>query len=111
MMRDHLTPFARRVVDLHGAGHDVDAIARVFRRSPDHISRVIRWAEIPRQGLPERRFPSAFERCVLNLRAAGHSYTDIAGRFGATPRFIRRVEGMAHYRRALTLLREDSAVG
>lgn len=108
MAREHLTPFARRVVDLHAAGSPVEAIARVFKRSPEHIHRVLSWAEIPRQGRPERRFPRALERRVLTMRGDGHSYNDIAGRFRATPGFIRRVEGMAHYRRAITLLRGET---
>lgn len=107
MAREHLTPFARRVVALHDDGRELAEIAEAFRRSPEHIARVISWAEIPRRGRPERRFPRALERRVLSMRSAGHTYDDIAGRFRASPGFIRRVEGLAHYRRALWLLRAD----
>lgn len=100
-----LTPFARRVVAMRNDGHSVESIATAFRRSPDHILRVLSWSEMPRTGVPgRRRYPKAFERRVLAMRASGNDYPDIAGRFNASPEFIRRVEGMAHLRIAHEIL-------
>lgn len=39
-----MTPQERRVMALRASGHDYDDIALRFRRSPEHIRRVERWA-------------------------------------------------------------------
>ncbi|WKZ82380.1 MAG: hypothetical protein QY307_09900 [Acidimicrobiia bacterium] len=101
---DDLRPFERRVLAMRDAGHDIADIAAAFKRSAGHIERVLRWVHIPRSADAERRYPKAFEDRVLAWRAAGEPYDAIARRFRASPGFIRRVEGMAHYRRALRLL-------
>jgi len=41
---------------------------------------------------------------VLALRSAGLGYDEIAPRFRASPEFIQRVEGLAHFRKAIELL-------
>ncbi len=104
-MAEHLRPLERRVLAMRDAGHGIDAIAEAFRRTPDHIRRIIAWTDSPRSGPPERRYPRALESRVLALRGDGESHEQIAERFGASPGFIKRIEGLAHYRRALELLR------
>jgi hypothetical protein len=101
---DNLRPLERRVLSLREAGHDLDEIARRFKRSPEHVERVLQWTEIPRTGPPPGLANRAMERRVLALRFEGESHGDIAGRFNRSPRFIERVEGFAHYRAAMDIL-------
>jgi len=84
-------------------GITVEEIARRLKRSPQHIERIIVWTEIPRSDLPKRQ-DRPFEQRVLKLRADGESHERIAERFRRSPGFIRRVEGLAHYSKAIRLL-------
>lgn len=104
-MTDHLRPIERRVLALRSEGIPVDEIARRFRRSPEHIERILAWTRIPREGLPGDDEPlRPLERRILDLRADGMPREEIADRFRRSPAHIRRVEGLAHYRKALDLL-------
>jgi hypothetical protein len=94
----------RRILALRNDGMPVPEIARRFGRSPAHIERVIRWTDLPRSGNRRMRAPSAMARRVLHLRAAGESHDEIGRRFRRSGRFIRQVEGLAHYTRAIDLL-------
>ena len=89
---------------LQAAGTPIDDIAIAFRRSVPHIERVIAWSDIPRSGPASRRKAQALERRVLALRSAGLDYEEIAPRFRASPGHIRRVEGLAYFRKARELL-------
>lgn len=89
---------------MHSAGVPLDSIANAFRRSPDHIERVIAWTAIPRLRPAPRRKGQALERRVLAFRSAGMDYEEIAPLFRASPAFIRRIEGLAHFRKARQLL-------
>ena len=102
---EHLRPFERRVLAMHSAGTPIDDIAIAFRRSVPHMERVIAWTGIPRSGPASRRKGRALERRVMALRLAGLEYDEIAPRFRASPEFIRRIEGLAHFRKARELLR------
>jgi hypothetical protein len=101
---EHLRPLERRVLALQEDGHDVDEIARRFKRSPEHVERILNWAEIPRSGPSPRLANRAKERRILALRHEGEDHSDIGERFRRSPEFIRRVEGFAHYRRAMEIL-------
>jgi transposase len=101
---EHLRPLERRVLSLRREGHDLDEIARRFKRSPEHVERVLRWSDIPRSGPPPGLANRAMERRVLALRTEGESHDAIARRFRRSAGFIRRVEGFAHYRRAMDIL-------
>jgi hypothetical protein len=85
-------------------GVAVEEIAERLRRSPEHVERIIGWTDIPRAGVRPRRSYRPIERRVLALRAVGESHERIAQRFGRSPGFIRRVEGLAHYSIAKQLL-------
>ncbi len=103
-MTEYLRPLERRVLAMQADGLDVAEIGRRLKRSPHHVERIIEWTRIPRTRPPVRRRPPAIERRVLDLRAAGESHEEIARRFRRSPGFIRQVEGLAHFRKALDLL-------
>jgi hypothetical protein len=65
---------------------------------------MITWSGLPRSGPARSKSTYAIQDRVLALRSAGESHDRIAARFHKTPRFIRQVEGLAHYRKALDLL-------
>ena len=81
-----------------------EQIGERIKRSAAHVERIILWTELPRTGPPSRRYSRALERRVLEFRSRGESYDQIGTRFRRSPRFIRQVEGLAHYRLALDLL-------
>ena len=101
---EHLRPFERRVLAMQAAGSSIEDIASVFRRSPSHIERVIVWSGIPRHRPAPRLKARALENRVMSFRRAGMAYEEIAPRFNASPAHIRRIEGLAHLRRARELL-------
>jgi hypothetical protein len=97
--RPHLRAFERRVLDLHSEGMPVQEIATRFRKSPGFVQRVLDWTSIPRNGTRRREHRlSPMESRVLAMRAAGDSHDEIASRFRKTVRFIRQVEGLAHFK-------------
>lgn len=80
------------------SGVDVAEIGERFRRSPEHIARVITLARLPGRtahDAPERLRP--LERCILGWRVRGTSHSGIGPRFGRTPDFI-ALEGLAQYK-------------
>jgi DNA-binding CsgD family transcriptional regulator len=86
---------------LRDEGVPVEEIARRFKRSPEHVERVLRWTEIPRPeepGRPDGLRP--IERRVLAMRAEGQTYDEIGRRFNRGPDHIRRVERYAAFRNA-----------
>lgn len=101
---ERLRPIERRVLAMRDDGLATAEIADRIRRSPDHVERMIQWTDIPRSGPPPRTSARAMERRVLALRSLGLDHDEIAARFRRGPRFIRQVEGLAHYRRALEIL-------
>ena len=98
-MTSGLRPVERRMLALRDDGIEVDEIARRFRRSPQHVERVLSWAEIPRENELDR--PDGLrpiERRVLAMRDEGLSYDEIGRRFNRGPDHIRRVERYAGFR-------------
>ena len=88
-------------------GLDHGEIARKINRSPAHVGRVIEWTRIPRSQPPTGRAHRALEQRVLDLRSAGESHDEIAGRFKRSTRSIRQIEGLAHFRLAMNLLERE----
>ena len=103
-MREHLRPLERCVLSMRDKGQSIEEIAGRLKRSPQHVERIIAWTELPRSGTASRTSARALENRVLALRQRGETYEDIGDRFRRSPGFIRRVEGLAHYRRAVELL-------
>jgi hypothetical protein len=103
-MREHLRPLERCVLAMRDRGLSLEQIGERIKRSPEQVERIIAWTDLPRSGNSKRTSARALERRVLALRHRGESYETIGGRFRRSPGFIRRVEGLAHYRRAIKLL-------
>jgi DNA-binding NarL/FixJ family response regulator len=102
-----LRPIERRVLDMQEEGVPVDEIAARFNKSPDFVERLLGWTDIPRNGNGNDRDLSPIERRVLDMRAEGASHAEIAEKFKKTERFIRQVDGLAHFKESLRLLDAD----
>lgn len=102
---ESLRPMERRVLKMRGEGTPVEEIAARFKKSPEFIERVVEWTQIPRGAQERTSGLSPLERRVLALRHQGEDTENIARRFKRTERFIRQVEGLAHYRKGLGLMR------
>lgn len=101
-----LRPIERRVLDLHEEGVSVDEIAARFNKSPEFVDRLLTWTDIPRNGTDNGRELNPIERRVLDMRAEGQSRAEIAEKFRKTERYIRQVEGLAHFKEGQRLLSE-----
>lgn len=99
-----LRPIERRVLDMHADGVDVEEIATRIKRSPDFVERLLGWTEIPRNGDTSERYLTPKQRRVLDLRADGESHEEIAAKFKRSEKYIRQVEGLAHFKEGLRLL-------
>ena len=89
---------------MRDSGLSSGEIAQRVRRSATHVERMIVWTEIPRSRRPSK-FAQALESRVLTLRDQGLDHAEIARKFRRSVRNIRQVEGLAYYRRAISLLR------
>ena len=105
--RESLRPIERRMLDLHDEGLLIDDIAARFNRSPESVERILVWTDIPRNGDKGDRDLRPIERRVLDLRADGETHAEIADKFRKTERFIRQVEGLAHFKEGQRLLTAD----
>ena len=87
-------------------GVPLEEIGKRLRKSPEFVARVIDWTQIPRsnEGGDDSPTLTPLERRVLRLREEGEDHDTIGERFKKGARFIRQVEGMAHYRKGLSLL-------
>ncbi|MBA2337185.1 MAG: hypothetical protein H0V96_05405 [Acidimicrobiia bacterium] len=103
-MNANLRAIERRVLAMRANGLGAEEIAARLRRSPEHVERMIAWSEYPRSGTGTSKSTRAIQERVLALRSSGESHDRIADRFRKSPRFIRQVEGLAHYRKAMELL-------
>ena len=96
---NRLRPIERRVRRLVHEGMSEAEIARRFRRSPEHVARVIELSDLPDRTL---RAPTAalrpVERRILRWRDAGVRAAQIAPRFRRSPEFVTRVEDLARYK-------------
>ena len=104
--RESLRPIERRMLDLHQEGFLIDDIAARFNRSPESVERILVWTDIPRTGESDDRNLRPIERRVLDMRAGGESHAEIAEKFRKTERYIRQVEGLAHFKEGQRLLSE-----
>lgn len=99
-----LRPMERRILTMREEGVPIDEIADRMRKSPEFVERVITWTEIPRSGTERDPGLTPLESRVLALTADGEDHATIGRRFRKSERFIRQVEGLAHYRMGLELM-------
>ena len=104
---ENLRPVERRVLDMQREGVVIDEIASRLRRTPEFVARMIGWTEIPRSGTTTDRDLTPLQRRVLDLRASGESYQDIAAKFRRGEASIRQVEGLAYFKESQRLLSRD----
>lgn len=103
----NLRPIETRILAMRQQGLSDEEIGRRVRKTPEHVARIAEWATLPARGSGAPREDdglSAIEKRVLDLRAEGESHAEIAERFRRSPRFIRQVEGLAHFRKYRELL-------
>lgn len=106
-MTMQLRPLETRVLAMRQQGLSDEEIGRRVRKSPERVAMIAEWAVLPTRGSGEERSEdglSAMEKRVLALRAQGESHAQIGERFRRGPRFIRQVEGLAHFRKYRELL-------
>ena len=94
-----LRPVERRVLRLASDGVDDAEIGRRFRRSPEWVARVRVLSSVPRNGSHlQGDVLRPLERRVLRWRASGADFDQLSSRFCRTPKFLRQVEALAHYK-------------
>ena len=105
-MTTHLRPIERRILAMRDDGLTDAEIGRRIRKSPERVSAIAEWARLPGRGQAERRQDvlSPVQRRVLEMRSEGQSHAEIGARFRRGERFIRQVEGLAHFREYQDLL-------
>lgn len=103
-MTDTLRPVERRILAMRDDGLAIEEIAGRLKRSPQHVERMIEWTSIPRTGEPYK-FARALETRILEMRRQGIDHDEIGRRFKRSAENVRQVEALAHYRRAIDILR------
>lgn len=101
---EKLRPIERRVLSMRREGIPVEEIATRLKRTPRFVEQLVEWTQIPRSERPKRSAPSPLERIVLKHRSKGATYEEIGEKLKKSGRFIRQVEGFAHYRQGLRLM-------
>lgn len=96
---ERLRPLERRLLRLADEGIDEIELARRFRRSPDHIRRVLDLARLPGRRAPtERERLRPLERRLLRWRQQGASWSELADRFRRSTPGLAQVERLARYK-------------
>ena len=96
---ERLRPVERRMRRLRADGCSNAEIASRFRRSPEHVRRVLDMSELDgRRAVPDGESLRPLERRILRWRAAGAQPSEIATRFRRSPGFVQRVEDLARYK-------------
>lgn len=104
---EHLRPMERCVLNMAAEGVGITEIAKRIRKTPDRVESIIAWTDIPRSRPAVRRSPSPVEARVLALLAGGETHEQIGRRFHRSARYVRQVEGLAHYRQGTEMLTRD----
>lgn len=102
-----LRPIETRILAMREEGLSDEEIGHRVRKTPERVAKIAEWAKLPARGSWEPRNEdglSAMEKRVLALRSEGESHAEIGERFRRSPRFIRQVEGLAHFRKYRELL-------
>ena len=106
-MTHQLRPIETRILAMRQAGLSDAEIGEKVRKSPSRVDMIAEWAQHPARGTGVEREDevlSPLARRVLAMRAEGQSHAEIGERLRRTPRYVRQVEGLAHFRRYRELL-------
>lgn len=107
-MMENLRPIERRILEMRRQGLSDEEIARRVRKSPERVRMIAEWATHPARGRGVRprdeRGLSPRQARILELRSRGESYEQIAERFRRSPRYVRQLEGLAHFQKYRELL-------
>lgn len=106
-MTDHLRPLEARILAMRQEGLPDTEIGRRVKKSPDRVSMIAEWAQHPARGRGKSRDDevlSPLERRVLAMRGEGQSHDEIGERLRRGARYVRQVEGLAHFRQYRELL-------
>jgi transcriptional regulator len=106
-MSNHLRPLEARILAMRQEGLSDDEIGRRVRKSGPRVAQIAEWAQLPGRGRPQPDNDdplSPIQRRVLAMRWEGQTRDEIGERFRRSERFIRQVEGLAHFRRYRDLL-------
>lgn len=107
-MTMHLRPIETRILAMRQQGMADEEIGRRVRKTPERVAMIADLATHPGRGngreSGDGELLRPVERRVLALRAEGESHAQIGERFRRSPRFIRQVEGLAHFRKYRELL-------
>lgn len=102
---EDLRPLERRVRRLAAAGLDHAEIGRRLGRSPDHVGRVLTWADLAGRGAwrrARRRENDGrlrpLERRLLRWRDGGADAAEVASRFRRGSDHLGRVEALARHK-------------
>lgn len=107
-MMENLRPIEKRILEMRQLGLSDEEIARRVRKTPERVRMIAEWATLPirGRGVAQRddRGLSPRQARILALRARGETYDQIAERFRRSPRYIRQLEGLAHFQKYRELL-------
>lgn len=104
-MNSHLRPIERRILAMRSEGVSDAEIGRRLKKSPERVSLIAEWAELPgRRAVPRRTGLSPVQRRILTMRAGGQSHAEIGERLRRGPRYVRQMEGLAHFQQYQDLL-------
>ena len=96
-----LRPLERRLLRLAEAGFDDHDLARRFRRSPEHIRRVLELAQLPGRAASAGDQPlRPLERRILRWREQGATWTELSERFKRSHAGLVQIERLAQYKLA-----------
>ncbi|HSJ33928.1 MAG TPA: hypothetical protein VLB85_02630 [Acidimicrobiia bacterium] len=106
-MTYQLRPIETRILAMRQAGLSDAEIGTKVRKSPSRVAMIADWAQHPARGSGLKREDevlSPVAKRVLAMRAEGQSHAEIGDRLRRGPRYVRQVEGLAHFRRYRELL-------
>ena len=107
-MTTKLRPIETRVLAMRQEGLSDEEIGRRIRKSPERVAMIADLAVHPARTSDGRRDDdgglSPRQKRILALRAEGQSHAEIADRFRRSPRYIRQLEGLAHFQKYRELL-------
>ncbi|MCU1428749.1 MAG: hypothetical protein JWL83_2749 [Actinomycetia bacterium] len=96
-----LRPVERRMLRLAADGLDATEIGARFKRSPEHVERVLEFARLPgRHEAVGGTGLRPVERRLLRWRAKGVSLVEIARHFRRSPGHIERVLALVDHKRS-----------